>query len=473
MKMYRLRSTSKLFDGEYPELSEQIIFFSPPSDFNDPLEGEVEIIFHGDSIVWENFFKHFLLCMEHKVALATLYKPEERKKFNESGFPIFSSEASLPTSLYRQCFSTIKDRFFLHEEIIAWIQYLGSRRTPIREEQLLSIFTYIADIALESILFGHEKAGLQPQTDFLVALQNRVNSAPHRKMINIMNVSEEKHIDVAMEVGGKIIQEVNLIAYCNLGEKAELINWGYFASDFPSEYVAHLQRLVFPNWYAASFMGKFPKSTDLWGHYADNHKGACLIFNAERIDKNSRLYIEIERPIGYDSTGKIMKYSPVYFNKVNYENEKMQVDFFKRLWTQSTHIIINEWYMNAAGQKSPLISEVNPSEEVRQEYWNIFLKEHTTKTKDWEKEDEYRLLLYSSLFNFPEKKDRALHYQFNSLAGIVFGIRMPIKEKAKIIRIIHDKCKENGRKDFSFYQARYDKKKCEVIYDELSLLKFE
>jgi len=490
MEMYRLRPTSRLLGKDcselsekiIPELSEQIIFFVPVSHFNDPLEGRIEMIYHGDSIVWENLFKHFLLCMKHKVALATLLKPEESENFFNSNFPIFRSETDLPTDLYRQIFSTIKERFFSYNEIKSWIQYLGNRRTPVHEEQLLSIFNFITNIALESILFGHDKVGFQPQTEFWTALQKKINSDRKMEGISVMDIPEEDQFDVAMELVGRVIQEKNLIEYCKLGEKAKLINWGYFMSDYPSEYIANLQKLVCPNWYAASFMGKFPKYTDLWSHYADSHKGVCLIYNADQKDEHSNPYIEIERPTGYNtSTGITMGYAPAFFEKVNYEDETIQVDFFKCFLNQPAAIIIDEWYTNAAGQRSslisetsPLISGTNPSKEDLREYWDRFLTICTTKTKDWQKENEYRLRLNDSFFfDFFEPNSRTLHYKFNSLIGIIFGIKTSIEDKSKIIKIICNKCKENGREDFSFYQARYDKKEHEVVYEELSLLKFK
>ena len=56
-----------------------------------------------------------------------------------------------------------------------------------------------------------------------------------------------------------------------------------------------------------------------------------------------------------------------------------------------------------------------------------------------------------------ENSDRKLHYKFNILKGIVFGIRTPFEDKKKIVDILNRKCKENNRKDFPVYQAQYDK----------------
>ena len=63
---YRLRSFDKLLGEGYKELEKQIVYFSPFSDLNDPMEGISDMVWFGDSVVWENLFKHYLLCMEQK-----------------------------------------------------------------------------------------------------------------------------------------------------------------------------------------------------------------------------------------------------------------------------------------------------------------------------------------------------------------------------------------------------------------------
>ena len=413
---------------------------------------------------------HFLLCMEQKVTLATLHRPEEFESFFKFDFPIFIAEAELPTDLYRQHFNVIKERFFSYDKITAWINYLGSRRTSVHNEQLYMILSFISNIALESILYGHDQAGFQPQTEFWIALQKTVNNDPLKAMFDVINEAEEEQVDIIMELSSRMLQQMNLLMYCNLGENAKLINWGYFSSGFPSEYVDNLQRLVYPRWYAASFMERFPESTSLWGHYADSHKGACLIYDFEKSTTNKELYIELERPKGITSSGTDKGYTPTYLKKVYYSNNEIQVDFFKRLWTQPHYIVICEWYTSDDGQKSPLISETNPDEETRLAYWDKLIKIQTTKTEDWIDENEYRLLIDDSFHDFSEPQSRVLKYKFNSLVGIVFGIRTPIEDKARIIEVIFSKCNKNGQQDFPFYQARYDKEQNIVVYDELSLL---
>ncbi|MFW9087765.1 hypothetical protein ACOI7N_24900, partial [Pseudomonas sp. P2758] len=67
--VYRFRSIDRLLGeeakGDCPaksgELEKLHIYFSPPSQLNDPLEGYREIYWSGDKIVWLNLFRHYSL----------------------------------------------------------------------------------------------------------------------------------------------------------------------------------------------------------------------------------------------------------------------------------------------------------------------------------------------------------------------------------------------------------------------------
>ncbi|MGP5435842.1 hypothetical protein [Psychrobacter alimentarius] len=108
----------------------------------------------------------------------------------------------------------------------------------------------------------------------------------------------------------------------------------------------------------------------------------------------------------------------------------------------------------------------------RNKYWDSFYKGILIKSKDWSYENEYRLILSSTLDDFSDPKDRTLNYDFSSLKGIIFGIKTKIEHKLEIMRIIDNKCNENDRSDFKFYQARYSSESKCILHDELSLIQF-
>lgn len=66
---YRFRSLDALL-GDHQELEKQEIYFSPPEQLNDPMEGYKDLVWRGDKIVWRNLIKHYLLCLTQTVLTA-------------------------------------------------------------------------------------------------------------------------------------------------------------------------------------------------------------------------------------------------------------------------------------------------------------------------------------------------------------------------------------------------------------------
>ena len=104
-------------------------------------------------------------------------------------------------------------------------------------------------------------------------------------------------------------------------------------------------------------------------------------------------------------------------------------------------------------------------------YWNNFFRDVTFKTKDWEYEQEYRLILENSSGQFNGKDDRKLTYNFNSLKGIIFGIRTLTEDIIKIRKIIEKKkkCDGNNHTDFKYFQAYYSTKDGNIRAREIRL----
>lgn len=61
--MYRFRNTKYLLDERYDELNNLDIYFAHPGELNDPMEGVMDIFWHGDEVLWRNFMKHYLMCL--------------------------------------------------------------------------------------------------------------------------------------------------------------------------------------------------------------------------------------------------------------------------------------------------------------------------------------------------------------------------------------------------------------------------
>ena len=60
--VFRFRSIDRILGDK--ELENRYIYFAPPEELNDPVEGIRNIIWRGDSIVWERFLEHYLRCLQ-------------------------------------------------------------------------------------------------------------------------------------------------------------------------------------------------------------------------------------------------------------------------------------------------------------------------------------------------------------------------------------------------------------------------
>ena len=228
--------------------------------------------------------------------------------------------------------------------------------------------------------------------------------------------------------------------------------------DFPGLYVNQLSRLLWPEWYSACFVGQCNNSS-MWANYANGHKGVCLVFEATKGGEGS--FLELNHIVARSSSNKKgteehWGYAAIGFHEVYYENRPEEVDFFRSLGRPSMGALEKAWFTDEHGNFSDCASQFfEDVERWQKAYWDKFYRDICFKTKDWEYEQEYRLILNPSLEDSYADHQRTLTYNFTSLKGIVFGIQTSDDHKWRIIDIIKRKCKEAGRTDFHLYQAYY------------------
>jgi len=203
----------------------------------------------------------------------------------------------------------------------------------------------------------------------------------------------------------------------------------------------------------------------LWGYYANSHKGVCLIF--EPITKDEHKFLS------FNNVQKEFFKSQISlkFSKVNYVERYPELSFFRSLGNVIGYEFKQYW-ASLNDKFSPYIQDIVDNEkEWHKKYWEWINNCLCTKTKDWENENEYRIILTDILDAFPEKSDRCLKYDFKQLKGIIFGIKTSKKDKLKIISIIEEKCKIYKITDFKFYQSSYNNDSGQIVIDEIDLTK--
>ena len=446
---YRMRSLDRLLgkewrenDGKDGELDKQEIYFASPNELNDPMEGFGSIVFKGDKILWHNFFKHYVMCLERRCNVYILCKElYKQPSFDLNDMVIHNAFDDLYSQISQKMFNDIYKDFKL--DCSKEIDTIATIKTPITKDTLYYYLKIIHFVALAHINKHYIENGFIQNHSidyFGIAKVHRDFLTPLIKCWEKYNIGDgqNKELDEMCRYA-KYAGDSEIIK--NLLNAPPEINMTMY--DFPISYLNYLDELIYPAYYVACFLKK-SRNSSLWGHYADGHKGVCLIF------KNSANGI------------KLTDLKPLPFEKINYNAEFETINFFENLSNLAKFQIL-KWHCGENNQKSSVVDKIFKNEEEwRKDCRKTFYKKIVTKTKDWQYENEYRLVIDCQ--NKLEKQERIFQYNFDDLEGIIFGMETPQDAKAIIIDIIWKKCIANNRKEFKIYQAYYCKESGDIQY---------
>lgn len=445
--LYRFRSLNRLLgsgDG-HEELEKLEIFFAEPSQLNDPLEGYKEIFWSGDIIVWRNLLKHYINCLMQYVISSSIVDnaaPHDPAIKIHRHCNILSAE--LVSIIERAQLKTLD-----YKEVHSYLESLSDFR-KVRIETLVFHFQNLHRICVHSVLTELEVEKLFPFPAKQIIPNVNLELARCAKTASTFSVDPQYDFPYSL---------YNKAYGLMLASKLEIANddisraWGFMLMEFPEEFCKSLESMTRPNWYAACFMDDYTNSS-VWGTYGENHTGICLMYKANLASTGYPI-IEIETPIGANSKGLIKQYVKTPQYKVDYEKGFVEVDFFRSLGTIPTFIANRYWYFDLEGNASVCGSHLR-SDTWKEEYWGNLRHACTTKLSDWKYEREYRAILQPSILDLSSPRVRTCTYKFESLCGMIFGIKTPNDYKAKALSVIRRLCKDHGRSEFNFFQARYD-----------------
>ena len=477
---YRFRNIERLIGGEYLELEQQIIYFASPEQLNDPMEGLRDIVWHGDKVVWTNLFKNYVYCLHRTYLDAKLFGNDF--KIEPEIIPVWGRWDEPETPQMSELFDDCWDRVLRKTGLDRLVDKIAETQRRARFSELLFYLNFIHRKALARIQEVHVEQGLAPEVE---RPQHRGTLSPlglgDSVFFELLPQVEAEHEDFS-EVTGSIVNEMLSESYLeykyirrNATDRILEQNRQLLFLDFPRVYLEQLQRILWPQWYAACFSRSFHNSS-LWGNYGDKHKGACLIFEADESEN-----LPLEQVVGWSSNPKRSgeniqerwDYAPMHFYDVSYADRVGEVEFFKSIGRVPVSALMQLWYIDEDGNVSESASHVAnrevDEEHWRRNYWDSFKRDITVKTQDWEYEQESRLILYGLLDDVLDERRRKLKFDFNSLKGIIFGIRTSDQDKMKIIEVIEKKCREIGRTDFKFYQAYYSHRDGDIQRREINL----
>jgi len=469
--MYRFRSVENLLE-KFHELENQEIYFAPPEELNDPMEGFLDIYWRGDKIVWEKLLQHYIRCLSQVYTLALLLG--DSKKIELQDIPL----VNWPTGarMDQDVVNNIQNSFFKEKTIQDLPDALAKRTNPVRRMELLSYLYFIHSFAVNAVSteFLKKQFISHPLSD--TNLQNITNGLKkHGNPIQLINQMEHnnegipKMAELLYRIVGSMIDESILKAKFNINSIAAS-NHFFLLVEFPKHFISRMEMLMYPNWYSASFLKNCDNSA-VWGHYGEQHKGVCLIFKDKIVDGNYEL--NLNKEYGWNNAGAQIGMRPQKFIKVEYDSKHVEIDFFRSLGRAPIHVLNQQWYRDSAGNISICAQHLTgKSDEWREKYWGNFYRGVSIKLKEWDYEEEYRLVLDDNFVTYNEHNKRKLQYDFADLEGIIFGIKTSDEAKMQIIKIIEEKCKRAKRTGFDFYQAYYDINLGKIQKQKMSQLKF-
>ncbi len=473
--VYRLRNTRALLD-HHQELANQEIYFADPVELNDPMEGFRNIVWRGDSIVWTNLFKHYVYCL-HQIFFY-LKLSEHNSTWDANDIPILDCYDNPPTPQMGELFNDIwaKTRDELNLPVLA--ASLSDTNYDMRHNDLVDFL--LLDLHTDTITNIHNawiNRNLTTPSE-----QNQRHSWRNEKALRRPNYPEtldqlkKERPELASGYQKTVYQTTQKLRLrhrynFNFASDEKIPEgWQRLFLDFPNFYVSQLEKLLWPQWYTACFV-RDCKNSAAWAHYGDKHKGVCLIFNPSETSNGDGLELKrrsdwMDSTKGYGEGGRASTY---HFHDVNYTDVPGEIDFFGNIGTLPISVLLRQWYTDESGVKSERVTPEMGGSVWMDKHWKYFYRDIVIKGRAWEYENECRLILHGVLDNTLDKHQRILTYNFNALSGIIFGIKTSEVDKARILEIIRQKCHQNDRTEFAFFQAYFDPRTGDIKYFPVEL----
>ena len=451
---FRFRSMAALL-GDYKELEKQTIYFANPEELNDPMEGIREIVWSGDRIVWTNLFRHYISWLNNAILGIKIAGGVKELKL-----PILVGLRQLAPQ-GNDLFESIWNKFFSMPNIPEIITALAQSKCKITHKELEFYLRSIHTFSLNACFKSYFERGLVTEREASAWVDESTGAIHMSEMIlkfieAAEKIKTERDLDPFLSVFEQQYNTLKLIPKYGISPDSEGIlekNNELVLFDFPDVYAEALKELPWPKWWTACFTKSY-QNLVMWAQYGNDHKGVCLIF-----DDNLNL-----EPNDHRMTN---------FRKVRYGSKPLDTDAFRSIGAGTVAEIMETWYTDQSGNRSECASHIGNKDtetDWNKNYWDNFLRTITTKTEDWRHEQEYRIILYDIFVNGVASEDGPLlTYNFNSLKGIIFGIKTSKDDKREIIEIIQRKCQENNRTDFKFFQAYYSPERGNICKYEMTV----
>ncbi|MBP3127763.1 DUF2971 domain-containing protein [Thalassospira sp. ER-Se-21-Dark] len=428
----------------FDELRKNQLYLSPMENLNDPMEGYKNLYWKGDKVIWNNFFKHYAMCLTACMCQATLHGPSYR--VTRQDIPIHQSHRRSNDDIVKSVITSLASC----EHVLGYIEAFAEAKRKIHKNELRF---YLSTINMHITDFVRVAfAGLDPSLTPIDASLSKKTLLSKSAISRFLSISETSAIE---EKNAQISVKENEFKLATMIKSEP---WGQVGAnityDFPSLYLDAIEDLLYPKALIACLSERFDNPS-MWSHYSRNHSGICLQFTTDGKT------FPVNTIVGIGGTATNTKYDVGLVNltlhKVTYDQEYPETDFFNSLGQLPIPTLNSAWLYDDEGNRSSCLNQLTNDEGTwRQKYWEHHPSTVTKKLSDWEYESEFRAISTSGFNQDIVSKNTT--YNFDNLDGIIFGMQTKDDYKTKIIEIIKEKCDTANRSCFNFYQAYYNPK---------------
>lgn len=462
MFLYHYRS----INSALLEIGDGTFHFASCEELNDPIEGYVRVFWQGDKSAWEGLFRNYVCSLSEAITLYLLRADEDMLRHKTLLLDVKQFDNVPLGNILKE----IGDKFLADVEIQKMASFYGRNMLKVREEELELILRFIHTRALAICIQECKEHHTMPaeMVDELLDSINTKKDIPYPLAHMEEELPDEVHREAMCKIAQNAIEDLREFHYINLAADDETFlygsrergqrktaksnkengdneaitkarqqrNWMSVAVDFPQIYVDQLKDMIYPESYVVCFSGKNNDSS-MWGNYADNHKGVCLIYetdnNKMEIGRKEQSFSLIAKPVIYDG-------------------QSIERNFFES-FGRLTFFQIKSWLTGIDGISSAY-DVFSDEDKWREKYWEVYDIKTYQKLKAWEHENEYRLAISNMFYEYSEPSSRNLRYDMKMLKGIIFGICTSESDKKRIMEKLREHSDELS--DFTFYQAEFD-----------------
>lgn len=434
MLLYRYRSVK----WALTEITDHYFYFAETAKLNDPLEGNLNIYFQGDRAAWEGLLKNYIGSLAGAIDLYLL-RADKKILQNETAIVNIYGFDDVP---HGEAIHALGKQFLELDIVKEYVSLYGDSMAKCYERELVFILRILHIEAFKLCMNSMLKYELISYDDFQTVMAGvnarsfeypdvaalKENYAENDEVRRTLFSIAEGMLKDRIEQIFLSIDEPDFLYRNAADEKgSQRRNWLAVRIEFPQMYVNQLAGIMYPQFYLTSFSAN-KENSSMWGNYADNHKGVCMIYESDHLGK-----------------------MPGVLKKVEYGGNAVERNFFES-FGRLTVKQIKGWLTGADGSISGCYKHImNDMDAWRKAYWGAFEAKTCRKLKDWELEEEYRICLADMYRQYAQPEKRKINYNRKALKGIIFGINTSEYDKGRIVKSVLDA----GYENVDFYQAEF------------------